>query len=105
MIKNIVLASIYIPKLVKSARRYADGNQLVKNELIELYEPSVVFYNSLLFYSDLFVNQDTFVDYDSFNYIPLTYDEITMLILYARSFDSLMKNKLFVNGLKVKYVD
>lgn len=103
MIENIVLASIWIPKLVKSAKRYAEGNQTLRNELIELYEPSVVFYNSLLFYSDLFINDGTYVDFDAFNYVPLTYDEITMLILHARSFTTVVSDKLTVNGLSVKY--
>lgn len=104
MIKNLVLASIYIPKLVKSAKRYSVSNQLVRNELIELYKPSVVFHNSLLFYSDLFINENTYIDYDYFNYIPLIYDEITMLIYHARNFDTLLTNKLVVNGLRVKYI-
>ncbi len=103
MIYNLKLASIHVPKVIISAKVFSLSDQLVKNDLINKYKPSITFYNLLLFYSDLFMIPDTYIDYDYFGYIPLTYPEIVMAVYHANQLNTLMTGQLSTNGLRVKY--
>jgi hypothetical protein len=104
MIENITVASIYIPDIIVDSFAYVAGSDIDKLAIIEKYSPLVVFYNSLFFYTKAIERSNTYIDFDDFNFIPLTHDEIVMLIYHANQFDTLMTGKLFANRLRVKYI-
>lgn len=100
------IAFLHIPSIVSEADTYANSDNAGKNAIIEKYNESIFYQSGILFYATLITNIDVWYDYDYFNWIPLEYDEITMLITYGNTLPTLLQNRIEsrVNDFKVKVI-
>jgi hypothetical protein len=105
ILEDVTKSTLFIPKIVSAAKIYLESTRSERIAILNEYQDVIEVQNYLLFYFKLFEQPNQVIDFDDFNWIPLTYSEVTMLSTYANVLDTLMQGdvNLFVNTQQVRY--